>query len=61
MIPIFDAREIGRRYRNEWVVLDRALNVRDHGPLLEELKEKYGPKNTYYFVPANTVFDDGHT
>lgn len=52
MIPIFDAREISRQYRNEWVVLDRTLNVRDHGPVLEELKEKHGPKHTYYFVPA---------
>lgn len=52
MIPIFDAREISRQYRNEWVVLDRALNVRDHGPILEELKERYGPKHTYYFVPG---------
>ncbi|MBI4348689.1 MAG: hypothetical protein HY553_17760 [Elusimicrobia bacterium] len=60
MIPIFDAREISRQYRNEWVVLDRALNVRDHGPILEELKERYGPKHTYYFVPAST-FTDGHS
>ncbi|MBI5202057.1 MAG: hypothetical protein HY925_10765 [Elusimicrobia bacterium] len=61
MVPIFDAREIGKRYRNEWVVLDRSLNVRDHGPQLSELQEKHGPKNTYYFVPAPAPFDDGHT
>lgn len=52
MTPIFDAREISRRYRNEWLVLDRSLSVRDHGPVLEKLQEKHGPKRTYYFVPG---------
>ena len=52
MLPLFDALKIGQLYRNEWVVLDRAWNVRDHGPMLDELRVKYGSRHTYYFVPA---------
>ncbi len=52
MIPIFDAMDAGREYKNQWVVLDSSMNVRDHGPFLDELQEKYGPSQIYYFIPA---------
>lgn len=52
MILIFDAGEIGRRYNSEWVVLDRSLRVRDHGPELKSLRERYGANHTYYLAPG---------
>ena len=47
--------EMSRRYRNEWVVLDRGLNVLDRAADLETLKSRRGDRPsgvTFYFVGA---------
>ena len=47
--------EISRLYENEWIVLDRALNVLDHGPDLLDLWSKYEgmtSRLTFYFASA---------
>ena len=49
--------EIGRLYANEWVVMDRAHRVIDHGPEFPPLKEKYtaaSARLTFFFIPPET-------
>lgn len=50
MINILD---VSRRYANEWVVLDPAQRVIDHGPELGPLCAKYAAltaRLTFYFA-----------
>lgn len=47
--------DVSRRYENQWVVLDRAQNVVDYGPDLQELYARHhelAGRLTFYFASA---------
>ena len=51
MINVLD---ISRRFQDQWIVLDRSLNVVDCGPDLQALCRKHqGARLTFYFASAN--------
>ncbi|MBI5631217.1 MAG: hypothetical protein HY921_10080 [Elusimicrobia bacterium] len=53
MTTVINVLEVSRQYQNEWVVLDRRLNILDHGPDLALLWDKYGEisgRLTFYFA-----------
>ena len=48
--------ELSRLYEDQWIVLDRCLQVLDHGPDLLELWARYEGMNsrlTFYFASAD--------
>lgn len=47
--------EVGTKYKNQWVVLDRGQNVVDFGPDLTALWEKHKPavaRLTFYYASS---------
>ena len=55
-MPMLTAMDIGVRFSDEWVVLDRTWRVLDHGPALPPLRERHGAScRTYYFVPPSPL------
>ena len=43
--------DLPRYFVNEWIVLDHERKVVDHGPELNELRQRHqGSRRTFYFV-----------
>lgn len=54
-MAMLNVLEMDRLYRNQWVVLDRSLNVVDSGSDLQALRTRYSERlshYTLYFVPG---------
>ena len=52
MLNVFEVTEL---YPDEWVMLDRRLEVVDHGPILEVLRSRHGEasrRHTFLFATA---------
>jgi hypothetical protein len=57
-MAMLNVLEMDRLYQNQWVVLDRSLNVVDSGADLQELRARHESRNshyTLYFVPGDVV------